>query len=433
MNKVQKTKVTGFLEWTSAFLIFFPVLAEAIRLYFYRSYSIFFMTLFLAIFLGIACVIRKGLYVVPKKRLFMLLIWISVFLITILNNGDLHVGNYEPTICLFVGVVFFLFVVSHEFFDYKKIFWVITILTLIQLLFGYYFLVDKGMLLQFGRTVFGLSEGVWYNKFLSCVNSGYFMGLTTHYSTSGMYMALGTVLFGNLLLFGKKRNEKYSIHMLILFLVCFIALVLTAKRAHLLFTIIALLGSYFVGFIHGNIVKRIKQVLFIIFVVTATVYILAQIPAFSTTVSRFVMGGTANELSSGRIETLWIPALEAFSEKPLLGIGWRQFKYDYPQFQVGTGYVNNDCHNIFIQVLCETGIFGFYIIAIMIYTFVITFRHLNIIKHDEDNENYFPILFSFSYQVFFLLYGMTGNPLYDEACLYPYLLSCGLIYRNYFK
>ena len=36
------------------------------------------------------------------------------------------------------------------------------------------------------------------------------------------------------------------------------------------------------------------------------------------------------------------------------------------------------------------------------------------------------MVFSVSMQVFFLLYGFTGNPLYDKEMYFPYYIACAV-------
>lgn len=64
------------------------------------------------------------------------------------------------------------------------------------------------------------------------------------------------------------------------------------------------------------------------------------------------------ELSNGRF-TLWKSGWSLFTEKPVVGIGWMQFrKYS----GMGEDYV----HNTYIQWLCEVGMIGFILIIVPI-------------------------------------------------------------------
>lgn len=60
-----------------------------------------------------------------------------------------------------------------------------------------------------------------------------------------------------------------------------------------------------------------------------------------------------NELTSGRL-ALWKKAIELFREKPLFGIGWKQF--------VNHNTYLHNVHNTYLQWLCESGVVGFLIL-----------------------------------------------------------------------
>ncbi len=57
--------------------------------------------------------------------------------------------------------------------------------------------------------------------------------------------------------------------------------------------------------------------------------------------------------------TYWRGALNAFANKPLLGIGLAGFSRAYPKYMMLGGYPVRFAHNDYLQVLAETGVFGF--------------------------------------------------------------------------
>lgn len=321
-------------------------------------------------------------------------------------------------------IVFSILFVLQDNVFLKNFLIVMISLLAVHLVFGFYFMANPSALISFGKKYFSL-DVVFYNKFLSFVNAGAFMGITPHYSTSGMYMAVAVVLITAFVFAYRSKYKKWNVPAIILFVLFFVALALTQKRGQLLFSSVAIVLIYLIGYVNGNLNRRILQVLGGVLLLIVAFFVFLNIPAFQATILRYFSGGDLDEVSSGRVSQLWVPAIQEFLEHPLFGIGWRQFKYAHPM----NNGVNNDAHNIYLQLLAENGIFaGLYIVVLMIYTYVSTWKMLRICKNEDNFDDYLFLLFSFGYQTFFLLYGLTGNPLYEMSCLFPYFLSCCICY-----
>ena len=306
---------------------------------------------------------------------------------------------------------------------------------ILQMVTGFYYYIFPNKLFSLGTSLFKLND-TWFMKFSDYISAGYFMGLSTHYSTSGMYMAMGFISFSAAFLesfeFRKVRNSKGVVLNGVISLLFLIALILTQKRGQLLFAVISFGILYFVGFVRGNISKRLIRVFIIIFLSILAFIALLRIPLFANAIVRFMIKGSIDDVSSGRISSLWEPAFNAFLSNPLFGIGWRQFRWIYPMMQYPYGLVNNDCHNIFIQVLCENGLLlGIPIFVLILYIYIKTWKALIYAKKHltEYIGIWQTLLVSFGYQTFFILYGTTGNPLYDIQCYLPYLLCCAISFK----
>jgi O-antigen ligase len=99
-----------------------------------------------------------------------------------------------------------------------------------------------------------------------------------------------------------------------------------------------------------------------------------------------------------------------------------------------------DAHNVYLQLLAEVGILGFLIfIFIFLYSLIKTislFRNIgNNEIHLTDDYHYY-LSFSLAMQVYFLVYCLSGNPLYDAQVFYPYVVACAISYsiiRNNIK
>ena len=128
---------------------------------------------------------------------------------------------------------------------------------------------------------------------------------------------------------------------------------------------------------------------------------------------------SGDSLSASR-DILRAYALSIWMENPLFGIGWNQFS------QLGADF--STVHNVFIQLLCETGIFGLLFVMTPIIFTVIRTRNLVVKLRDVEYEYNGLLLFSLFYQLFFIMYFFTGNPLYDYPYLIPYFISVSIFY-----
>lgn len=92
--------------------------------------------------------------------------------------------------------------------------------------------------------------------------------------------------------------------------------------------------------------------------------------------------------------------------------------------------LEHDVHNIYMQLLAETGLvgFSFYIILFisglnMAVKLVKEISRTEVINVQERKL----LIFAAYYMFFFVLYGFTGNPLYDEQPFYLLMISYGVL------
>jgi O-antigen ligase len=157
------------------------------------------------------------------------------------------------------------------------------------------------------------------------------------------------------------------------------------------------------------------------------------IPNVLNAINRFIKLSDEGNIDAGRSD-LYALAFSLFKTSPLLGIGWGKYKYIYAALNP-LDIFTIQVHNVYLQLLCETGIFGFIIfVSAFIASFVFAVRlFVNYRKKKielPENSSYI-LMFSLFMQTFFLLYCFTGNPLYDFQMLYPYLMSVGIV--QYYK
>lgn len=260
------------------------------------------------------------------------------------------------------------------------------------------------------------------NDLIKNYNMGRIAGLCSNYSTNGIYLSLGIgITFVNLL-------RQKSIKSILFFLLFLFALLISGKRGPLVFSIASCIICYlsFSGKKPGKFLKM----LIIVMILGIVVYLAAQyIPALNNTFARFSELSTD---STGGREILFQLAIEMFSENHLFGHGWGSYKYRANVSVIGAIYGRNSdmyAHNCYLQLLAETGIIGFIIfISAFVGTLLLSFRVLKKIRTTTTNKNHgmYVLVVSIYMQVFFLMYCLTGNPLYEYTNLFPYMMSCAI-------
>lgn len=252
-------------------------------------------------------------------------------------------------------------------------------------------------------------------------NSGCIPGLTNHYSTNGMFLATLTCLCATQFMTAS-RKKNYWISLA----VAVIALLLTGKRAHIGFTVLALFSILYFYY-SNNERKRITRLMGVLIVGTfVAVALFTLVPSLAVVLERFQIASQMDDPTLGRSGMVQI-AMLLFLSNPIQGIGWGNAQ--------SLVFVNTNIHNVYAQLLAETGIVGFTVfVGWFIIILVFTLRKIVAIRKGRiaavPNE-LFHLCFSGCFQVFFLVYCMTGNPLYDRMMYIPYFIACSItLYYN---
>ncbi len=255
-------------------------------------------------------------------------------------------------------------------------------------------------------------------------NAGLMAGFTDHYSTNGMLIASGAIIA----ICNYLAEKKLS--MFLLSLIMEIALLLTGKRAHVLFSFFAIFIVYFISLSYGT--KKIKKWIYLLGTVlilcTLLYFVMTFAPALSSSFIRIKQFASGKDNISGRW-TLWKNAIILFEQNPLLGIGWKN--YPSASHVISRNFTITsfmDAHNIYLQLLSEAGIVGFviYISWILNSVYISYITCKNAVRMNVDVKDKKIIFFSLAFQIFFILYGVTGNPLYESMMFIPYFTAGGI-------
>lgn len=238
-------------------------------------------------------------------------------------------------------------------------------------------------------------------------------GLTSHYSHNGMYIAIGCLVMSAIFLMKPKKTWFNFL----LMLVFYAALLLTQKRGPLIAVSIGVILTYFVAR-HESMSSKVKRIVTFTTATLATIYILyIAFPELFGIIDRF---SSDNVLSNRGY--LWDYALNMFKSSPLIGKGWGSYSHSLNLNIDSVGVSNQNAHNIYLQLLAETGVVGFLCFIIpIVYTLIRSVRLLQ--DMNTQGVDCTAIFLSVSIQIFFIVYGITGNPLYDKQMFLAYMLS----------
>lgn len=216
----------------------------------------------------------------------------------------------------------------------------------------------------------------------------------------------------------KKRKRSYLYEAYL-----FGALLVSGKRATLLFSILAAFVLHFIRSRNKfKILKYTFRGLIIIIAFWGTYPMWSKMPVFSrfTEIIQYFSIKDMTGLTNGRTE-IYSNAIQLWNTNPWFGIGWGNFKYSVSN---GLWYSGFDVHNCFLQVLCETGIVGavFFVILCIISIFNCS---LSIIQTNNsgDTSASNKAVFCGYIQIFFILYSLT-EPILYEYTDYIIFFSC---------
>ena len=228
--------------------------------------------------------------------------------------------------------------------------------------------------------------------------------------------AAGCILNAFLILCLKNNNSRKKI---IFGLILTLGLILTGKRAHLFMGAFVFFTSFFVGFEGSRGVKKIVVGMVSSAILFIGLYMLVPIlPQESSivtgidTIQNFDVED--DDIMHGR-EFLYAEAIVMGNSAPLTGHGWGSFRNT-----VSYRGDSTDTHNIYLQLYAEQGIIvlSIFIIAVIVLIGANVRMLKKLRRHYAEHSREVRLArLSFCFILFFCLYGMTGNGLYNIECL----------------
>lgn len=342
---------------------------------------------------------------------------LAAFLIIVATSASRLAAN-SSYIIRYMWLIIMVFFMKNDDKLVKIVFISLTIAMVLHLVATYWFYFDKDFYLQHILPTFAPYQR--NHLYVQNIKNNYSTGLANNFSLNGMYMAIVSIVAYAYMYYKKKKVLS-----VFFFIISIVALFMTGKRGVLLFTFVAIIITYMMCN-RDSVLYKLGVIIPLALGIIVALYVMSfYIESINATISRFF--SYVPDISTGRFD-LYNKAWEMFLEKPLLGIGWSEYasRVDYMYFGDDE---YRDVHNVYLQLLTETGVIGFLVFMILfIYAFVKTF---NLVKKYLKETNALPdyvwmlLVFSFCYQIFFFSYCMTGNPLYDLSTMYVYFFSVG--------
>lgn len=265
------------------------------------------------------------------------------------------------------------------------------------------------------------------DSMINVVLSSRHNGFTTNPGFAATFICAGIIALFTMIV----DEQKITFRNRILMLFFIIALLFTNKRAHPVFLVMSLLTVWLMpvggSSRAGKYWKIFIAVIGLLISYFAFKDLLVKIPFISSavqTIDGLILG---EDITSSR-SALFSWAWSLFEQNPVFGIGWGDFRYTI--VGVITHSTELDTHNIYLQLLCETGIVGFVCFVVPFVLFWIKAKKAYCrcaAGEDEISKTWkSPLFFSFVFQTLFLICGFTGNPLYDPCWMILYMFACSI-------
>lgn len=334
-------------------------------------------------------------------------LWAAFLCVSLVNNAQLKSGkSYGFLIIALCVLTFFFCTIRSDLLE--KIPYLILLIGLPNLIATMLFFFNNNLYLSFiSATYKQYQSGTELGQY------GYRAALAGHYSHNGTYLVIVMLILFSMLSC-LKLNKTKRIILTAVSVVSIFALFLTTKRAHLLFGIAAMLITYYIAN-RNSAGKKVLRILLISIILAFIAGFLIDIfPEISKTLDRISKSGVDG--ASRYRFVMWSHAWNHFGDNPIFGHGWAGFSQDQDISWVPGA--SSGAHNVYLQLLYDTGILGFIIVVMtLLVTLIVSCKSLVIIKK-YDLPYLFPITVSLSIQIFFLLYGLTGNFLFDEMFIF---------------
>ena len=388
----------------------------------------------LNLIIGLVISFRCNPTIIFKKTFveyLLVLTFLALVVILFLKNGKLKIEPFELILLLYpllffsdfqvsklfiytvVGTIYY-FVMQRDYKYSKYVFYPLLLFSIFTSIISWIAVFFPDFYISKILTLFNDSQSLISSFKYRNMN----MGFTNHYSRNSFYITVGIIIvFCNIFSSRQVKKNKILKYCILIFLL--LTEFIVAKRGLTLFLFISIF--LFIQNTEKDVNEKIKKslkyiVLIVLFVLIGYMFI----PSVANLINRIVLSFDSEDISTGRFG-LYKIAIIMFISSPILGKGWGSF------LKQVSGTTFQAVHNDYLQVLAETGIIGFLIIIIP--NFIYYLKTKKQLKSMYNNFQEFSsvvmwlISFSYVYQLFIILYSLTGYPHFSYEQLLLYYIS----------
>lgn len=375
----------------SAFLlslyIFFPLIP-------YRStYGI--MSAFILLIGDISK--TKAMIVLQKKDMIFLaaLFYTGASLVI---AGNSYTGTEIFQVFIFAFLIFHLIDISGENFHFFLLFFsVFSLAFMIATYLQYY---GSNIIVSFIRQYFiSNQESMEYYYTLESWSS--YCGLANTSAENSFFIS-----FAASVTCAKFLGKRISWVNVVLYVLCVGAIMLTSKRGIMLANLVMFIAC---GFLSKKFQVKKNTILRFIISVVLLISIMAIINMQTSALTKLIERFKTTSLLNGR-DNIYLGLLQRLGTGFLFGKGFANTYLYYSQ----------GAHNIYIQLLYDLGIVG---LVLYVWYFAVNLKSaVQSYRISSNEENKEQLLMCFYFQGLFLVYGLSGNPLFTGNMLYIYFV-----------
>lgn len=249
-------------------------------------------------------------------------------------------------------------------------------------------------------------------------------GLVGNFQYAGMMMSIAGILF----LIDYFDNVENKVNMLGI-LLSVTGLMLSGKR---MFSILYFLAFLIIYLLTDRKNKHGKFFGGIVLFVVTMVILFNMIPATREVFERVLSkSGDIQDATSGR-NVLWEKAMDIFKANRVHGIGFGAFQTYFADHYIVKGIQAYLTHNIYVGLLAETGIIGFVLFVLfLLKNMIMTLKLKNKIFINNNEKVKYVYKYVLLIQCWFIIYGFTGNGMYDVVEMFVYMQGIAMMLSCY--